>query len=44
MFLAAAAQEQHPSTPYDERADDVVREPIGTALPKLLRELTGAQL
>ncbi|MDX3243220.1 MULTISPECIES: SIR2 family NAD-dependent protein deacylase [unclassified Streptomyces] len=31
-------------TPYDERADDVVREPIGTALPKLLRELTGAQL
>jgi NAD-dependent deacetylase len=31
-------------TPYDERADHVVREPIGTALPKLLRELTGAQL
>ncbi|MFD9433878.1 NAD-dependent deacetylase [Streptomyces sp. NPDC060002] len=27
-------------TPYDEIADEVVREPIGTALPKLLRELT----
>ncbi|MFF3204650.1 NAD-dependent deacetylase [Streptomyces sp. NPDC002962] len=27
-------------TPYDEIADDVVREPIGTALPRLLRELT----
>ncbi|MFE7935295.1 NAD-dependent deacetylase [Streptomyces sp. NPDC057456] len=27
-------------TPYDEIADDIVREPIGTALPKLLRELT----
>ncbi|MFJ2237563.1 SIR2 family NAD-dependent protein deacylase [Streptomyces sp. NPDC087859] len=26
-------------TPYDERADEVVREPIGTALPKLLRRL-----
>ncbi|KPI28021.1 NAD-dependent deacetylase [Streptomyces sp. NPDC048253] len=26
-------------TPYDEIADDVVREPIGTALPRLLREL-----
>ena len=26
-------------TPYDERADEVVREPIGTALPRLLREL-----
>ncbi|MCX4904186.1 Sir2 family NAD-dependent protein deacetylase [Streptomyces sp. NBC_00878] len=26
-------------TPYDDRADEVVREPIGTALPKLLREL-----
>jgi NAD-dependent deacetylase len=26
-------------TPYDERADEVVREPIGTALPKLLRTL-----
>ena len=25
--------------PYDERADKVVREPIGTALPKLLRTL-----
>ncbi|MFR0356191.1 SIR2 family NAD-dependent protein deacylase [Streptomyces sediminimaris] len=26
-------------TPYDERADEVVREPIGTALPALLRTL-----
>jgi NAD-dependent deacetylase len=26
-------------TPYDDRADQVVREPIGTALPKLLRTL-----
>ena len=26
-------------TPYDEVADEVVREPIGTALPRLLREL-----
>ena len=24
-------------TPYDERADEVVREPIGTALPEVLR-------
>ncbi|MFI1031063.1 SIR2 family NAD-dependent protein deacylase [Streptomyces sp. NPDC020951] len=33
-------------TPYDDLADDVVREPIGTALPRLLRELSadgGAQ-
>lgn len=29
------------STPYDDRADEVVREPIGTALPKLLRRLSG---
>ncbi|MGW2824023.1 SIR2 family NAD-dependent protein deacylase [Streptomyces sp. NPDC001443] len=29
-------------TPYDEIADEVVREPIGTALPALLRELAGA--
>ncbi|MEU5345425.1 Sir2 family NAD-dependent protein deacetylase [Streptomyces sp. NPDC020766] len=28
-------------TPYDDRADDVVREPIGTALPRLLRGLAG---
>ncbi|MEU9986759.1 Sir2 family NAD-dependent protein deacetylase [Streptomyces sp. NPDC048045] len=28
-------------TPYDDRADEVVREPIGTALPKLLTRLTG---
>jgi NAD-dependent deacetylase len=28
-------------TPYDERADEVVREPIGTALPRLLAELGG---
>ncbi|CAM5522764.1 NAD-dependent protein deacetylase [Streptomyces griseomycini] len=26
-------------TPYDDRADEVVREPIGTALPGLLRRL-----
>lgn len=26
-------------TPYDERADEVIRESIGTALPKLLRTL-----
>ncbi|MCX5052670.1 Sir2 family NAD-dependent protein deacetylase [Streptomyces sp. NBC_00474] len=29
-------------TPYDEQAEEVVREPIGTALPKLLRQLGGA--
>ncbi|MER6465296.1 SIR2 family NAD-dependent protein deacylase [Streptomyces sp. NPDC001288] len=28
-------------TPYDDRADEVVREPIGTALPRLLRGLAG---
>ncbi|MEV2196940.1 Sir2 family NAD-dependent protein deacetylase [Streptomyces phaeochromogenes] len=28
-------------TPYDDRADEVVREPIGTALPQLLRGLAG---
>ncbi|MFG2946905.1 SIR2 family NAD-dependent protein deacylase [Streptomyces adustus] len=28
-------------TPYDEIADEVVREPIGTALPALLRGLAG---
>ncbi|GGT20742.1 hypothetical protein GCM10010254_46500 [Streptomyces chromofuscus] len=28
-------------TPYDDRADEVVREPIGAALPKLLRTLAG---
>ncbi|MFD8509503.1 NAD-dependent deacetylase, partial [Streptomyces sp. NPDC059687] len=27
-------------TPYDDRADDVVREPIGTALPTLLHTLS----
>ncbi|MFD8423095.1 NAD-dependent deacetylase [Streptomyces sp. NPDC059466] len=27
-------------TPYDDRAEQVVREPIGTALPELLRGLT----
>ncbi|MBV7694136.1 Sir2 family NAD-dependent protein deacetylase [Streptomyces sp. TRM70350] len=27
-------------TPYDERADEVIREPIGTALPELLRTLS----
>ncbi|PPS72540.1 MULTISPECIES: SIR2 family NAD-dependent protein deacylase [Streptomyces] len=26
-------------TPYDDRADEIVRDPIGTALPKLLRRL-----
>lgn len=30
-------------TPYDERADEVVREPIGTALPALLRGLGAAR-
>ncbi|WP_338702050.1 Sir2 family NAD-dependent protein deacetylase [Streptomyces sp. Q6] len=29
-------------TPYDELADEVVREPIGTALPRLLEELVVA--
>ncbi|WP_371575273.1 NAD-dependent deacetylase [Streptomyces sp. NBC_01314] len=29
-------------TPYDERADEVVREPIGTALPEVLREIGAA--
>jgi NAD-dependent deacetylase len=29
-------------TPYDDQADQVVREPIGTALPRLLRELAPA--
>jgi NAD-dependent deacetylase len=29
-------------TPYDDRADDIVRDPIGTALPELLRGLTAA--
>ena len=28
-------------TPYDDRADEVIREPIGTALPALLRRLDG---
>jgi NAD-dependent deacetylase len=26
-------------TPYDDRADEIVRDPIGTALPRLLRRL-----
>lgn len=30
-------------TPYDDRADQVVREPIGTALPALLGALAGEQ-
>ena len=30
-------------TPYDDIADEVVREPIGTALPRLLRELAGGE-
>ena len=29
-------------TPYDDLADEVVREPIGTAVPRLLRELAAA--
>ncbi|MFD7923523.1 NAD-dependent deacetylase [Streptomyces sp. NPDC059740] len=29
-------------TPYDEVADEVVREPIGTALPRLLREIAAS--
>ncbi|MFJ6658290.1 SIR2 family NAD-dependent protein deacylase [Streptomyces sp. NPDC091377] len=29
-------------TPYDDRADEVVREPIGTALPRLLGALAAA--
>ncbi|MFJ6527174.1 SIR2 family NAD-dependent protein deacylase [Streptomyces longwoodensis] len=31
-------------TPYDDLADQVVREPIGTALPRLLRELAGREV
>ncbi|MFR9794346.1 SIR2 family NAD-dependent protein deacylase [Streptomyces sp. MS06] len=31
-------------TPYDELADEVVREPIGTALPRLLRDLAGTDV
>ncbi|MFD8214282.1 NAD-dependent deacetylase [Streptomyces sp. NPDC059697] len=27
-------------TPYDERADEVIRQPIGTALPELLQQLS----
>ncbi|MEV5319201.1 Sir2 family NAD-dependent protein deacetylase [Streptomyces sp. NPDC052687] len=30
-------------TPYDELADEVIREPIGTALPGLLRRLAGPE-
>ncbi|WNZ07609.1 Sir2 family NAD-dependent protein deacetylase [Streptomyces sp. 11x1] len=29
-------------TPYDERADEIVREPIGAALPEVLREIRAA--
>ncbi|MVO85606.1 NAD-dependent deacetylase [Streptomyces sp. p1417] len=29
------------ATPYDDRADEIVREPIGTALPALLARLSG---
>jgi NAD-dependent deacetylase len=29
-------------TPYDEMAADVAREPIGTALPRLLRDLAAS--
>ncbi|MEU3509364.1 Sir2 family NAD-dependent protein deacetylase [Streptomyces longwoodensis] len=31
-------------TPYDDLADRVVREPIGTALPRLLRELAAQEV
>ncbi|MEU5666904.1 SIR2 family NAD-dependent protein deacylase [Streptomyces longwoodensis] len=31
-------------TPYDDLADEVVREPIGTALPRLLRELAAQEV
>ncbi len=37
---AVAEQEKSGPTPYDDRADDVVREPTGTAPPKLLARLT----
>ncbi|MCZ9345367.1 NAD-dependent deacetylase, partial [Streptomyces sp. TRM76130] len=30
-------------TPYDDRADEVIREPIGTALPELLRKVAADQ-
>ncbi|MEU3840530.1 Sir2 family NAD-dependent protein deacetylase [Streptomyces sp. NPDC028635] len=30
-------------TPYDELADEVIREPIGTALPALLRRIGGGE-
>ncbi|MEV0975396.1 Sir2 family NAD-dependent protein deacetylase [Streptomyces sp. NPDC049915] len=30
-------------TPYDEPADEVIREPIGTALPALLRRIGGGE-
>ena len=30
-------------TPYDDVAGEVVREPIGTALPRLLRDLAAGQ-
>jgi NAD-dependent deacetylase len=29
-------------TPYDDRADQIIREPIGTALPALLKQFHGA--
>lgn len=29
-------------TPYDELADEIVREPIGVSLPKLLAGLSGS--
>ncbi|MBT2411477.1 NAD-dependent deacetylase [Streptomyces sp. ISL-12] len=30
-------------TPYDDRADEVIREPIGTALPELLRKIAAGR-
>ena len=28
------------TSPYDDRADEVIRQPIGTALPELLHRLS----
>ena len=34
VFIAVGA------SPYDDRAEEVIRQPIGTALPELLRRLS----
>jgi len=34
MFIAVG------TSPYDDRADEVIRQPVGTALPELLRRLS----